>query len=111
MSALALALALRLATAQATDGGVVAAPLREVDEVKTGSLELADGRHLDVDGGAYMPEPSLVATGKELAQLRAENAALKSAPPDTRPVSVIVAVAAFVLGGALGAGLVLASKH
>lgn len=102
---LALLLALRLATGQAT-----APPEREVDEVRTGTILTTGNLTLNVTGGAYMPDESFVATAKELAQLRAENAALK-ASPESAPTSVVLIVIAGVVGAVLGAGIVIAAKH
>lgn len=103
MRALAAALVLRLMSGQ-LDGG------REVDEVRAGSLDLVDGGHLDVDGGAYLPADSLLATGQELAQLRAQNAAFQSQAAPAPSVVAFVVVA--VLAATLGAGVTLfAVKH
>lgn len=98
MSALALVLALRMATGDASPAPAAAL---EVDEVTTASLELVDGTHRDVAGGAWMPDSTLVASGKELAQLRAEKATWDAAPP---PVGVSVAVAVVIGVIAFGAG-------
>lgn len=102
---LALLLALHMATGQAPDGGA-----REVDQLSAASLTLVDGTHRDVDGGWYLPDDSMLATGKELASLRAENATLKAAPDATAP-SIVVAIAAFLVGAGLTAGLFVAAKH
>lgn len=105
MRALALVLALRLMSGE-LDGG---AP-REVDEVQSGSFVMVDGGTLAVDGGAYLPADSLLATGQELASLRAENAALK-AEPAPAPSGVVLVVVA-VVAATLGAGItLLAVKH
>lgn len=103
---LALLLALRIATGQTPDGGA-----REVDQLSAASLVLVDGTHRDVDGGWYLPDTSMLATGQELAQLRTENATLKATPPDTQPASVVLAIAAFLVGAGLTAGLFVAAKH
>lgn len=110
--ALALALALRLATGAAAGG-------QEVDEVKTGSVDLVDGGHLNIinptcglDGGAcggYLPPDSLLATGQELSRLQAENASLKADPGPSTSVTLVIVAA--LVGAALGAGAVIATKH
>lgn len=81
---------------------------REVLEVRKGTIELVDGRALEVSGGAYLSGPSLVATAKELSELRAENEQLRVAPV-VAPASIAVAG---VVGIALGLvlGLVLARR-
>lgn len=102
---LALLLALRIATGQTPDGGA-----REVDQLSAASLVLVDGTHRDVDGGWYLPDTSMLATGQELAQLRTENATLK-ASSETPPTSIVLIILAGVVGAVLGAGLVIATKH
>lgn len=90
-----MALALLLST------GVRAEDL-VVEEVQAGTLQLVDGRSLEVQGGAYLPPATLLATSRELAGLRAENKALKEAPVASPPILLI----AFGAGLVLGAGAV-----
>jgi hypothetical protein len=51
--------------------------------------------------GCFLPARRCVATGKELEQLRAENAALKAAPAST-PLGIIIALAVGLTVGAAG---------
>ncbi len=76
---------------------------RTVLEVRKGSLELVGGEMVTVVGGAYLPPESLLANGKELAALRAENAALKEDPVSTPPAILGVGVICLVLGFVAGA--------
>lgn len=43
--------------------------------------ELETGDVYEIKNGAYLPQESLITTGKEIARLKAENKALKAAPP------------------------------
>lgn len=82
--------------AEAQDGGP-----RAVVEVRTGQLVTVDGALLEVQGGAYLPTETLLATASELAKLRAENEALKSTPALGPWQLVAAALAGVVVGGAV----------
>lgn len=96
MKALALALALSCGLAQAED-------VPRAIEVQRASITPRDepGVVLEVTGGAYLPPARLLATGRELAALRAENASLRES------VSAVPAWA-WVGGGAVVGGVVVA---
>lgn len=79
----------------------VGAEERVVIEATEGVLHTPDGGAVVVGEGAYLPAESLLSAGKELATLRAENEALKAAPP-TPPAAIVVAVVVGVLLGLAG---------
>lgn len=95
MRAAALALLLAL-PARAQD------PPREVIEVESGILHTLDGGTVEVMGGAYLTDPALLSTGRELAGLRAQNEELRKAPvaaPTSIAVAVLIGLALGTVGG------------
>lgn len=78
-----------------------------VVEVKDGLLRDVDDETHEVKAGLYMPTATSVAVAQELAALRAETKALKSAPVAT-PWMVVGAV---VVGVAVGFGAALLVKR
>lgn len=74
---------------------------RVVLEVRDGVFYDREGQAHAVAGGAWLDGSTLLASGKELASLRAENVALREAPA-TAPSSVLVAVAVVFVAGLAG---------
>jgi len=97
---LAIALAVSGGAAQGSDGGLDA-PLLAAG-VRSGALELDDGRAVLVDGGVWLSDALALERAKDLERLAAENKALKAAPVVPPPVFVValvlVATAAYVGG-------------
>lgn len=61
-------------------------------------------------GGVLLPNELAVRRAKELAGLRVENAELKAQPPGISvPIVILLVVAGVVVGGAAGAGVVMAT--
>ncbi len=77
-------------------------PPRVVVQVRDGYVRKLDGETLQIRGGAWLDGPTLMATGKEVAALRAENSSLREAPvapPSSLAVAVLVGVAVGLAGG------------
>lgn len=79
---------------------------RLVLQVQDGYVRTLTGDTVQVKGGAYLDGPSLIASGREMAELRAQNAALKEAPV-APPSSLVVALFAGLAIGLAG-GFVIA---
>lgn len=106
MKRTALAVALVVRDAMAQD---LPADAPRVVDVHAAHVVAKDGRILEVNGGAWLPDEVLKARAKELVQCRAENDTFRaqaSAPPPPGPVLVAVVGGAVVLsllgGAALG---------
>lgn len=72
--------------------------------VRSGRLELDDGRFVTVDGGVWLDTELAVARARDLERLAAENKALKTQPPAQVPAGyALVLVGGLVLGFVAGA--------
>lgn len=87
---------------------VVGAPARAEDvlDVQRAQVLTAAGLTLDVEGGVWLSDAQLERTSRELVRLRAENEALREAPPMpplwTLGVAVAVGLAAGLAVGLAG---------
>lgn len=106
MSALALALLVAAAPAQAAPGD---APVRRVVEVSSALLMTTGGLEEQVLGGAWLSDPTLIDVAKELVGLRAEVVALRAAPAASAgpPLAIVVVASLSVMAG-FGLGLLAA---
>jgi hypothetical protein len=68
-------------------------------DVRRATVTLQDGRTVEVVEGCWLSTQQCVSTGKELAQLRAENASLKK---DAGRPPLAAVLIAFTLGAAAG---------
>ncbi len=78
---------------------------RVVLQVREATLTDPAGAVHFVQGGAYLDGPTLLATGKEMASLRAENAGLRAAP--VVPPGSVVAAALICLAVGFAGGVAL----
>ncbi len=83
----------------------VGAQEKMVLEVREGSITTMGGETVPVTGGAYLDGPTLLSSAKELATLRAENAALKESPGSPPAVLLVTAVVCLLAGAAVGVAL------
>lgn len=76
-------------------------PGRYVLEVDHGSVVTPSGLALDIQGGAYLDEQTLLAVARELSALRAETAVLRNRPMPpmiSTPMAVAMMVATLGMG-------------
>lgn len=98
-------LATVLAVALATDAGVPPDDRPEILAVSRGTVYLEDGGVRLVRSGAWLSDPQLILTAREVASLRTEVKVLRETPP-APPVSLVVT---FAIGATAGlvAGIIL----
>lgn len=96
-AALALALLCVSAHAQEPEPPTDSPRMLEVDHAKVGAK---DGAELRVVGGCWLSERECIATGREVAALRAENASLRKSWAG--PPSIVAVVAAVVVALPVG---------
>ena len=89
MRSLALALLLLASSARAED----------LVDVESARVLTAAGQTLDLQGGAWISDAQLERTSRELVRLRAENEALRDAPPMPPLWTLALAVAVGLAGG------------
>lgn len=102
----ALVLVVALACTAAAAEPPADAPVREgITKVQEANILTPDGERVFVEGGRHFSPEAYVATAKEVAQLRAENASLKESPGFS-PWAVI-ALGVLAAGVGYGAGKLL----